>query len=78
MTLFFSGGRLGRLICKPFIRSSHDTPQKCARQCLTYSNSKCLAFNYDYGSGGNCELLEHIESRDTEVHTVRKLEIINI
>ena len=63
-------GILGKLISTPFLRSAHDTPQKCARQCLSYSNVKCLAFNYDYGTAGNCELLEEIQAQHVEIHQV--------
>ena len=63
-------GILGKLISTPFLRSAHDTPQKCARQCLSYSNVKCLAFNYDYGTAGTCELLEEIQAQHVEIHQV--------
>ncbi|XP_070573546.1 uncharacterized protein [Ptychodera flava] len=62
----FTKRRLGRLPVSPYQTASYKTPTGCSQRCLPLS--KCISFNYDFGSSGLCELLNRIEGIGTELH----------
>lgn len=66
MTLF-SSGKPGRLVGRGIRVAEYQkitTKEECAAKCNALHATKCLSFNYDYGSSGQCELLEAIEGQD--------------
>ncbi|XP_066298079.1 uncharacterized protein [Branchiostoma lanceolatum] len=68
---YFASPRLGRVLSKPHHVAHYPYAQKCARDCLALPPTKCLSFNYDYGDGGRCELLEEIEGHGAVMYTDR-------
>ncbi|XP_062582876.1 uncharacterized protein LOC134244633, partial [Saccostrea cucullata] len=66
----FSSGKTGRLVGRG-IKAAEDfeitTKEECAKKCNAMHVTKCLSFNYDYGSSGHCELLEAIEGHDHKI-----------
>ena len=72
MTVFASG-KPGRLVGRKIrIGEFHKitTKEECAAKCNGMHASKCLSFNYDFGSSGHCELLEAIEGHDHKISHV--------
>ncbi|XP_062596534.1 uncharacterized protein LOC134257978, partial [Saccostrea cucullata] len=68
MTLF-SDGRSGKLVGRHILFKEYDslsTPGECATHCNKMHDTKCLSFNYDFGSG-HCELLEAIEGYNFKI-----------
>ncbi|KAI8514390.1 hypothetical protein Bbelb_087140 [Branchiostoma belcheri] len=67
--LQFTSPRLGKLMSKPHqVKLGHATPGKCASACLALPPLKCISFNYDYGTSGQCELLEEVEGHGVKIH----------
>ena len=54
------------------------TPGECATLCNSMHVTKCLSFNYDFGSSGHCELLEVIEGQDYKTSVVCFIFLLNI
>lgn len=72
MTLFASG-KAGRLVGRSISVGDFyqiTTKEKCASMCNGLHATKCLSFNYDFGSSGHCELLEAIEGHDHKISHV--------
>ncbi|XP_070562334.1 uncharacterized protein [Ptychodera flava] len=65
---YFTAPQNGRLDSRPFETSGERYEYNCAYKCLQYPTYKCLSFNFDYGSSGRCELLEHIVGEGRNVH----------
>lgn len=69
----FSSGKSGRLTGRGIVFQEYkdiSTPGQCASYCNKMHVTKCLSFNYDFGSG-DCELLEAIEGHDFKLSKVR-------
>ncbi|KAK3609657.1 hypothetical protein CHS0354_035942 [Potamilus streckersoni] len=62
---YFTELTKGRLV-GPIYMSIPDvaTAGDCARKCLDSPPSKCLSFNYDFGTSMTCELMEAIQGHD--------------
>lgn len=59
----FTGMRTGRLIGpKAGPDKKTFTEGDCARYCADFPVTKCLSFNYDFGTG-TCEVMEAIENQ---------------
>lgn len=72
MTVFASG-KAGRLVGRGIrVGEFHriTTKEECAAKCNGLHATKCLSFNYDFGSSGHCELLEAIEGHDHKISHV--------
>lgn len=70
----FSSGKTGRLTGRGILIKKYDkisTPGQCAAYCNKMPATKCLSFNYDFGSS-QCELLEAIEGHDFKLSKVIK------
>lgn len=68
----FSSGKPGRLTGRGILIKKYDkisTPGQCAAYCNKMPVTKCLSFNYDFGSS-QCELLEAIEGHDFKLSKV--------
>ena len=61
---------MGRLVATPLKTVKYQYAEACARDCLSYPATVCLAYNYDYGSDGVCQLLREIEGHTTHVRQV--------
>lgn len=71
----FASGKSGRLTGRKILIEQFDelsTPGQCASYCNKMHVTKCLSFNYDFGSG-HCELLEAIEGHDFKLSKVIQL-----
>ena len=69
----FSAGKIARLVGTGIVSASHSkiaTVGECATLCNSMHVTKCLSFNYDFGSSGHCELLEVIEGQDYKTSVV--------
>lgn len=67
----FTGGTPGRLIGPIFKKYEKvNAVGDCARHCMNFPETKCLSINYDFGTGGHCELVEAIEGHDFMVSKV--------
>ena len=66
-----TAAREGRLAVTPWKTEHYLYAERCAQECLALPITVCLSFNYDYGSDGMCELLDHIEGHTTHVRRVR-------
>ncbi|CAH1258771.1 JAG1 [Branchiostoma lanceolatum] len=64
----FAEGKKGRLNSRPHQTNRFVIPEDCAKLCLTFPTTKCLSFNYDYGSTGTCEILEELEVPGVRLH----------
>ncbi|KAK6192291.1 hypothetical protein SNE40_003784 [Patella caerulea] len=61
----FAASRRGRLIApKAKTFGMMNFVEACMMKCLELPPSKCLSINYDYGSSGQCELVEAIEGHE--------------
>lgn len=72
----FSDGKLARLVGKGILSAEYEkisTPGECATLCNSMHVTKCLSFNYDFGTSGHCELLEAIEGHDFKTSLVNIL-----
>lgn len=69
----FTPGKAGKLVGRG-IRVGEfykiTTIEECASKCIGLHKTKCLSFNYDFGSSGHCELLEAIEGHDHKISHV--------
>ncbi|KAL3873866.1 hypothetical protein ACJMK2_036950, partial [Sinanodonta woodiana] len=61
----FTGIKKGKLV-GPIYNTLMKIPTSadCARKCLDLSELLCLSFNFDYGTTGQCELMQAIEGHD--------------
>lgn len=61
LTALFTGPVTGRLIGPKAAKNTIKySPGDCSRACANLPLSKCMSFNYDFGTG-ECELMEAIE-----------------
>ena len=77
----FSAGKIARLVGTGIVSASHSkiaTVGECATLCNSMHVTKCLSFNYDFGSSGHCELLEVIEGQDYKTSVVGFIFLPNI
>ena len=77
----FSAGKIARLVGTGIVSASHSkiaTVGECATLCNSMHVTKCLSFNYDFGSSGHCELLEVIEGQDYKTSVVCFIFLPNI
>lgn len=77
----FSAGKIARLVGTGIVSASHSkiaTVGECATLCNGMHVTKCLSFNYDFGSSGHCELLEVIEGQDYKTSVVSETVTIYI
>eukprot|EP00105_Crassostrea_gigas_P044578 XP_019928726.1 PREDICTED: uncharacterized protein LOC105342845 [Crassostrea gigas] len=66
----FASGKAGRLVGRGISVGDFyqiTTKEECAAKCNGLHATKCLSFNYDFGSSGHCELLEAIEGHDHKI-----------
>ncbi|XP_048258717.1 uncharacterized protein LOC124137708 isoform X1 [Haliotis rufescens] len=64
----FTGRKDGRLIGPVFAEFfSMNHAGSCVKECMKFSETKCMSVNYDQGPKGHCELLEGIEGHDHKI-----------
>ncbi|XP_070573744.1 uncharacterized protein [Ptychodera flava] len=64
----FGRERKGRLGLSPYEIASYSRVTDCAAHCLKIPPTRCLSFNYDFGTSGTCEILSGIEGSAAIIH----------
>ena len=69
---FFTAPMEGKIMYEPFKKMTFSIAQECAKECMKYSEVKCLGFHYDYSGSLACELLEAVLGHGVTIHKVRE------